>query len=72
MLVSALEVAHLQVERVELKFFCKPFPTKFLAVTWHFVAATLPGPSWFSSGLYSSFTTSGSPRRTRRSGCRGE
>lgn len=37
-----MEVAHLQVERVELKFLHKPFPTKLLAVTWHFVAATLP------------------------------
>jgi len=51
MLVSALEVAHLQVEQVELKFLHKPF-LQALAVTWHFVAATLPGPSCagFSSG----------------------
>lgn len=37
-----LEVAHPQIERVELKFLHKSFPIKLLAVAWHFVAATLP------------------------------
>ncbi len=50
-----MEVAHLQVERVELKFLHKPFPTKLLAVTWYFVAATLPlglAAAGSAQGLY--------------------
>jgi hypothetical protein len=37
-----LEVAYPEVERVDLKFLHKPFPTKLLAVTWHLDAASLP------------------------------
>jgi len=73
MLVSALGSPHLQVEQSRVKVFAQTFPTKLLAVTWHFVAATTLDLRRVQFGsVPRRLRHQGSPRRTRRSGCRGE